>query len=50
MATFDITEVRASFPALNGEQVYLDNAGGSQTLKTVADRYVPNQVLILTVI
>ncbi|KAK4459092.1 pyridoxal phosphate-dependent transferase [Cladorrhinum samala] len=38
MATFDITEVRASFPALNGEQVYLDNAGGSQTLKTVADR------------
>ena len=35
----DMTDVRGSFPALNNEQVFFDNAGGSQTLATVADRY-----------
>lgn len=30
--------VRAQFPALSGEWVFLDNAGGSQTLKQVVDR------------
>ncbi|HIK40739.1 cysteine desulfurase-like protein [Thermoleptolyngbya sp. M55_K2018_002] len=30
--------VRAQFPALAGEWVFFDNAGGSQTLKRVADR------------
>jgi cysteine desulfurase family protein (TIGR01976 family) len=30
--------VRAQFPALAAEWVFLDNAGGSQTLKQVADR------------
>lgn len=35
----NITEVRGKFPALNSDQVFFDNAGGSQTLSTVADRY-----------
>jgi selenocysteine lyase/cysteine desulfurase len=35
----DMTEVRGSFPALNNDQVFFDNAGGSQTLATVVDRY-----------
>lgn len=30
--------IRAEFPALNDDVVYLDNAGGSQVLKRVADR------------
>ncbi|MEP7012592.1 MAG: cysteine desulfurase-like protein [Acidobacteriota bacterium] len=34
----DLDFVRGSFPALLGDWVYLDNAGGSQTLATVADR------------
>lgn len=38
--TLNMDEVRGSFPALSGSQVYFDNAGGSQTLATVADRYV----------
>ena len=34
----DINFVRSQFPALAGEWVYFDNAGGSQTLKSVVDR------------
>ncbi|KAH7035115.1 pyridoxal phosphate-dependent transferase [Microdochium trichocladiopsis] len=35
-AAFDVKATRAKFPALsNGGQVYLDNAGGSQTLESV---------------
>jgi cysteine desulfurase family protein (TIGR01976 family) len=34
----DLDRVRAQFPALAGDWVFLDNAGGSQTLETVADR------------
>ncbi len=34
----DLPFVRDSFPALAGDWVYLDNAGGSQTLASVADR------------
>lgn len=34
----DIDFVRAQFPALSGEWVYMDNAGGSQTLKQVIAR------------
>jgi cysteine desulfurase family protein (TIGR01976 family) len=34
----DMDFVRAQFPALAGEWILLDNAGGSQTLKQVADR------------
>lgn len=30
--------VRQQFPALNGEWTFMDNAGGSQTLKSVVDR------------
>ncbi|KAH8910473.1 PLP-dependent transferase [Coniochaeta sp. PMI_546] len=35
---FTRTKVRGSFPALSGDQVFFDNAGGSQTLATVVDR------------
>lgn len=34
----DLDFARRSFPALGGDQVFLDNAGGSQTLASVADR------------
>ncbi|CZT45664.1 related to selenocysteine lyase [Rhynchosporium secalis] len=37
MSSFDIATARDKFPALNEAQVYLDNAGGSQTLGTVID-------------
>ncbi|KAI1847389.1 hypothetical protein JX266_006614 [Neoarthrinium moseri] len=37
MAPFDISNVRSGFPALKQDQVYFDNAGGSQTLGTVVD-------------
>ncbi len=33
----DVDFVRKQFPALQGEMTFFDNAGGSQTLKTVAD-------------
>lgn len=36
--TLDLDFVRRQFPALAGEWVYLDNAGGSQTLRRVVDR------------
>lgn len=35
--TFDINAVRAQFPALQHKQIYFDNAGGSQILKSVVD-------------
>jgi cysteine desulfurase family protein (TIGR01976 family) len=34
----DIDFVRSQFPALSGDWILFDNAGGSQTLKQVADR------------
>jgi cysteine desulfurase family protein (TIGR01976 family) len=34
----DLTRVRAAFPALASGYVFLDNAGGSQTLRVVAHR------------
>ncbi|KAI1653615.1 PLP-dependent transferase [Daldinia decipiens] len=37
MATFDIEADRAKFPALKEDQVFLDNAGGSQTLGAVIE-------------
>jgi cysteine desulfurase family protein (TIGR01976 family) len=37
-SVLDLARVRAAFPALASGFVYLDNAGGSQTLATVADR------------
>lgn len=36
--TLDIDFVRKQFPALSGEWVFMDNAGGSQVLATVAER------------
>ena len=38
--TFDISKARERFPALKQDQVFLDNAGGSQTLGDVIDSYV----------
>jgi selenocysteine lyase/cysteine desulfurase len=35
--TFDISKARERFPALQQDQVFLDNAGGSQTLGDVID-------------
>ncbi|KAK4197048.1 putative cysteine desulfurase [Triangularia verruculosa] len=37
-AGLNLSNVRASFPALSRDQVYLDNAAGSQVLGSVADR------------
>lgn len=36
----DVQKVRAKFPALDKEQVFFDNAGGSQVLGSVVDSYV----------
>jgi len=44
MKPHDLDSIRARFPALAGDWVFFDNAGGSQTLETVADRvrkYLP---------
>jgi selenocysteine lyase/cysteine desulfurase len=38
--TFDISKAREQFPALQQDQVFLDNAGGSQALGSVIDSYV----------
>ncbi len=38
MTKLDLDRVRAEFPALAGDTVFLDNAGGSLVLKRVADR------------
>jgi len=38
MNALDLDHIRAEFPALAGSTVFLDNAGGSQVLKRVADR------------
>jgi selenocysteine lyase/cysteine desulfurase len=40
MATLDIEQVRACFPALESGYIYADNAGGSQTTQVVIDRIV----------
>jgi cysteine desulfurase family protein (TIGR01976 family) len=37
-ALLNLDAIRAEFPALNDDCVYLDNAGGSQVLRRVADR------------
>ena len=34
----DLDQVRAEFPGLQQDMVFMDNAGGSQTLRRVADR------------
>lgn len=33
----DVQKIRANFPALSQEQVFFDNAGGSQVLGSVVD-------------
>lgn len=37
---FDVKSAREKFPALAAEQVFFDNAGGSQVLGPVIDSYV----------
>lgn len=37
MANLDIEAVRSKFPALKEDQIFLDNAGGSQTLGVVIE-------------
>lgn len=37
-AQLDLARIRAEFPALASDTVFLDNAGGSQVLRRVADR------------
>jgi cysteine desulfurase family protein (TIGR01976 family) len=36
-STLDVASIRSQFPALAQEQVYMDNAGGAQVLKSVID-------------
>jgi len=38
MTALNLDAIRREFPALDGPTVFLDNAGGSQVLKRVADR------------
>ena len=38
MTPLNLDQIRAEFPALAGDTVFLDNAGGSQVLRRVADR------------
>ena len=38
MNQLNLTTIRAEFPALSSDCIYLDNAGGSQVLRRVADR------------
>jgi cysteine desulfurase family protein (TIGR01976 family) len=38
MSNLSLDLIRAEFPALNNDCIYLDNAGGSQVLKRIADR------------
>ena len=37
-SSLDLARIRAEFPALASDTVFLDNAGGSQVLRRVADR------------
>ena len=46
MSKLDVSAIRAAFPALQQDQVFLDNAGGSQTLGTVIDSSVAAQDLV----
>ena len=41
MKAFDVSKARSRFPALNQDQVFLDNAGGSQVLGDVIESYGP---------
>lgn len=43
-ATFDVNACRKHFPALSHEQIYFENAGGSQILKEVVDSQVPKSL------
>jgi selenocysteine lyase/cysteine desulfurase len=37
MSNFNVETVRSKFPALGEDQIFFDNAGGSQTLGTVIE-------------
>ena len=38
MPSLDINFVRSFFPSLSGDWIFMDNAGGTQTVKQVADK------------
>jgi len=38
MKSLDLDHVRSFFPALESDWIFMDNAGGTQTVKQVADR------------
>ena len=38
--SFDIKAARDAFPALIKSQVFFDNAGGSQVLGSVVEKYI----------
>lgn len=46
-ATFDVTAARERFPALKQDQVFLDNAGGSQALGDVIESCVVYAAMIV---
>lgn len=48
MSNLNVDLIRTEFPALNNDCIYLDNAGGSQVLKRVADR-IHNYLLTTSV-
>jgi selenocysteine lyase/cysteine desulfurase len=48
--TFDIWKARERFPALKQDQVFLDNAGGSQALGDVVESYVKLRLLLLALL
>ena len=37
---FDVAAARSEFPALKSDQMFFDNAGGTQVLGTVINSYV----------
>lgn len=43
---FDVAVARRRFPGLAQPQIFLDNAGGTQTLDTVISSYVGHCVII----
>jgi selenocysteine lyase/cysteine desulfurase len=45
MSEFNIETARERFPALQQDQVFLDNAGGSQVLGSVIDSWVSTAMI-----
>lgn len=50
LGKFDVASARQRFPALAQPQVFLDNAGGTQTLDTVINTYVGHSSITSVII